>query len=262
MGKSAFALQAAAGVASKGHAAIVVSAEMPADQVVARLLAQESGVLHARIAGERGKMRKEDWTALTPHVARVERLPMSVVYVPAATTMQVRSAVRRELAKLRRTYGADLELGMIVVDHVHIMNGEPQRGEDERAVLTRLSRGNLWMVGEFGCAVLELAQLNRGVEGRPDKRPNMSDLRGTGSLEEDAHTILFPFNPAYYDKERKVDSLDDKAPPDEAEIIIGKQRGGGGGSVKVAFHGQTLRFFDVARQEDGYEECFDDGRFG
>jgi replicative DNA helicase len=257
MGKSAMALAAVAATAAAGYAAVLVSAEMPAEQIALRLLSQESGVLNARISGAKNAMRDGDWSALMGHVPRIQALPMSIVYCPGATTAQVRGAVRRELARLRRIHGSGLELGMIAIDHVHIMNGERQRGENDAGELTRLSKGNLWMVGEFGCTVLELAQLNRGVESRPDKRPNLSDLRGAGSLEEDAHTILFPFRSAYYDKDRKVNEYDDNAAPDECEIIVAKQRGGGTGSVRVMFHGHTLRFIESAEVPDGNEDFFD-----
>lgn len=254
MGKSALVLQSVAACGRGGEAAILLSGEMPRDQIATRLLSQESGVIHARL--ERGIMRADDWGTVMGQVSRLQKLPISIVYAPAMTSGQVRTAVRREMARLRRLYGAALRLGMIAIDHLHIMNGERQRGESEVGELTRLSKANLWLAGEFDCVMVELAQLNRGIESRPDKRPNMSDIRGAGSVEEDAHTILFPFRPAYYDKDRKSEPMDDAAEPDEAEIIIGKQRGGAPGSVPCVFHGQTLRFMgiaDASQEDDGCE---------
>ncbi len=252
MGKSALALQVVAQAARQGWAGILVSAEMPQDQIATRLLSQESGVICARL--ERALLRSADWDLVYGHVERIRKLPMSIVYLPAATSWQVRAAVRREMTRLRRLHGDALELGVVAIDHVHIMNGERRHGENDTAELTRLSKANLWMAGEFNCAVVEVAQLNRGVENRPDKRPNLSDLRGSGSIEEDAHTILFPFRPAYYDKDRKLDAMQDSAPPDECEIGVAKQRGGTTGSVPAAFHGHTLRFLDVV---DEYEDLHD-----
>ena len=257
MGKSALLLQFIAN-AGKYGAAVLVSAEMPREQIATRLLAQESCVLAARL--ETGVLRPRDWDSVTAQIERLRRLPISIVYAPAATSAQVRSVVRREMSRLRRIFGADLELAMVGIDHVHIMNGEPQRGESEQAVLTRLSKSNLWIAGEFDCAVVEAAQLNRGLESRTnsDKRPNLSDLRGAGSLEEDAHTVLFPFRPRYYDKDYQSNALDDSAMPEEAEIIVAKQRGGTTGRVPCAFHGQTLRFLHIDQSVVG-EEDFRDG---
>ena len=244
MGKSAFVLQCVSAAAKHG-AAVLVSAEMPREQIATRLLSQETGVLEAKL--QSGALRADDWERVTAQVNRLRGLPVSIVFQPRATSSQVRTIVRREVSRLRRIFGGALELAMVAIDHLHIMDGEPQRGENEQAVLTRLSKSNLWIAGEFNCVVAELAQLNRGLESRTntDKRPSLSDLRGSGSIEEDAHTVLFPFRPRYYDKDYEADMWNESAAPEEAEIIVAKQRGGTTGKVACAFHGQTLRFLDI-----------------
>jgi replicative DNA helicase len=243
MGKSAFVLQCMVAAARYGYAGILVSAEMPVHQIAVRLLAQETGVTYRRL--DSGDLRDEDWTLVTGQIERVRGLPISLVYIPGATKGDVRAAVRRELAKLRKVHGAQLELGIIGIDHIHIMNAEREPGESAESAISRLSKSSLWMAGEFKCAVLELAQLNRAVEKKPDKRPGLDDLRQSGSLEEDAYAVVFPFRPAYYDKDRNQDDTRDDVQPDKAEIILAKHRNGSTGSVEVVFHGPTLRFYGL-----------------
>jgi replicative DNA helicase len=239
MGKSALALGIALSVAAIGFAVILVSVEMPRGQLMLRVMSQESGIPFGRLKSPK-TMRDEDWNAMAGQVEPLRKRPMSVVHAPRATVTDVRSAVRREFATLKREFGSHLELGLVVVDHVHIMNGERQRGESAEQEITRISKANLGIAGEFGCVVVDLAQLNRDVEKRPDKRPNMSDLRASGSLEEDAYGILFPFRPAYYQKDRPPET--DASPPEDVEIAIAKHRNGRLGTVTATFHGPTMRF--------------------
>jgi replicative DNA helicase len=239
MGKSALALTIALNVATLGFAVILVSVEMPRGQLMLRVMSQESGVPFGRLKLPK-TMTPRDWDSVTGQVEPLRRRPMSVVHAPRATTTDVRSAVRREFATLRRELGNHLELGLVVVDHVHIMNGERQRGENAEQEMTRISKANLGIAGEFGCVVMDLAQLNRDVEKRPDKRPNMTDLRASGSLEEDAYGILFPFRPAYYQKDRPPET--DASPPEDIEIALAKHRNGRTGTVTATFHGPTMRF--------------------
>lgn len=239
MGKSALGLTGVIAAARAGWGSILVSAEMPKGQLMRRLLSQETGVPFGRLKNPE-QLTPEHWNYVTGQMKRLERMPLAIVHVPRATPTQVRSAVRREYSKLRRQHGDDLRLGLVTVDHVHIMDGERQYGESREGEITRISKANLGLAGEFGCAVLDLAQLNREVEKRTDKRPNMSDLRDSGSLEEDAYALLFPFRPEYYKKDRPIQTEDSK--PEPAEIVVAKHRNGNTGSVNVAFHGPTMRF--------------------
>lgn len=226
MGKSAHAKSEAIHVASLGHSVAVFTLEMEADEYAERMEA-ECGA------------RRLDPAALPVHYHDAPRL----------TTAEMRARLFRLQTELR---GAGRPpLALVVVDYIQLMQG---RGDNREQEVSQISRDLKVLAREFRVAVLALAQLNRGVESRADKRPMLADLRESGGLEQDADAVLFYYRPAYYTlgATATVSGLD-VAAGDETdslcEIIVAKQRRGPTGSAWARFHGPTTSFrdYDEAR---------------
>lgn len=248
MGKSAFAAQALAQVAAAGFASVLVSLEMDRDELALRVLANEAQIDFRDL--ESGRVGDDGWQKIAAHAERIRALPMSITAAKAPTVAKIRTLVRQEVAKLRRQHGPTLRLGAIGIDYIQLIDGEKQRGETRDGELSRVCKELQWMTREFECALLELSQLNRGLESRPDKRPTLSDLRESGSIEQEAFGVLFPFRESYYDDDRKNDRFQD------CEIIIAKHRNGAGPTLPFVFEAPSMRFEekdewrDIADQSD------------
>ena len=237
MGKSSFALCIARNVARRGKAAVFLSAEMSATQIGMRLASLESRVPVSASNNPR-RLSREDYLALKLGGQAASRLPLYVWDKKGAKVSELRSATREGMRALRRVHGSDLELGLIVVDYIQVLDGVRGRDESREQEVSRLSRQiMLGMCQDFGCPVLVLSQLNRSVESRPNKRPVMSDLRDSGTLEQDAYGILMLYRDEVYNRETKE--------PAVAEVGIVKHRNGAEGTVKLAFHGEWTMFEDL-----------------
>jgi replicative DNA helicase len=273
MGKTAFALNMAVNVArprrveveegqgsfgeaaieEPGYAVAFFSLEMPREQLASRLLASESRVDVSRIRS--GTIRRDDWNSLTEAAARLGRLPIWLDDAPALTILELRAKVRRLQAELKRSDSARpaaQRLGLVVVDYLQLMQGRRDAANREQEI-SELSRGLKQLAKEMEVPVLALSQLNRSVEtrGTKDKRPQLSDLRESGAIEQDADTILFIYRDEYYNRE--------SAEPGIAEVIIAKQRNGPTGVIRTRFTSEYTRFDNLAPDEyDQYDE-FDGG---
>jgi replicative DNA helicase len=237
-------------VEAPGLGVAYFSLEMPKEQLAARLLAAESRVDLSRIRS--GQPRSEDWNKLTEAAARLGRMPIWIDDTPALGLLDLRAKVRRLQAELRRG-GAELGgvegLGLVVVDYLQLMQGRRNAPSREQEI-SELSRGLKQLAKEMAVPVLALSQLNRSVETRTtkDRRPQLSDLRESGAIEQDADTILFIYRDEYYYREESVDR-------GIAEIIIAKQRNGPTGIVKAKFSSECTRFDNLTSGEyDEFDE--------
>jgi replicative DNA helicase len=236
MGKTAFALNVAmnACVASK-KPVVVFSLEMPKEQLVKRMLCSEARVDGTRLRA--GQLWREDWPKLARAAGTMSELPVWIDDTPALSLMELRAKARR----LRSEAG----LGLIVIDYLQLMRSGVRNDSREQEI-SEISRSLKGLAKELGIPVIALSQLNRGVESRAakDKRPQLSDLRESGAIEQDADTILFIYRDELYNR----DNPDSK---NRAEIIIGKQRSGPTGTVYCAFFNEYTRFDNLSREEYG-----------
>jgi replicative DNA helicase len=179
-----------------------------------------------------GKLTDDEWPRLTEAIERLRNVSLHIDETPGLTPSELRANARR----LARQCG---KLGMIVVDYLQLMSGSSgSQGENRATELGEISRGLKMLAKELQCPVIALSQLNRSVETRTDKRPMMSDLRESGAIEQDADIIMFIYRDDYYNKDSKE--------PNVAEIIIGKQRNGPTGTVKLFFQKSQTRFESLA----------------
>jgi replicative DNA helicase len=231
MGKTAFAINIAEHVAlAEGLPVAVFSMEMGAAQLAVRIVGSIGRINQGNL--RTGKLSDEEWPRLTEAIERLRTVSLHIDETPGLTPSELRANARR----LARQCG---KLGLIVVDYLQLMSGSSASGGDNRATeLGEISRGLKMLAKELQCPVIALSQLNRSVETRTDKRPMMSDLRESGAIEQDADIIMFIYRDDYYNKESKE--------PNVAEVIIGKQRNGPTGTVKLYFHKAQTRFESLA----------------
>ena len=237
MGKTALAINIAENVALKeGLPVAVFSMEMGASQLAIRIVGSIGRIDQGRL--RTGKLQDEEWPRLAEAVERLRTVSLSIDETPGLTPSELRASARR----LARNCG---KLGLVVVDYLQLMSGSSGSDGDNRATeLGEISRGLKMLAKELQCPVIALSQLNRGVEQRTDKRPMMSDLRESGAIEQDADVIMFIYRDDYYNKDSKE--------PGVAEIIIGKQRNGPTGTVKLTFLKPITKFESYAGGNTDY----------
>jgi replicative DNA helicase len=233
-----------------GHGVLFCSLEMPKEQLAARLLASEARVDMSNIRS--GRMSREDWSKLTEAASRLARLPLWLDDTPALTLLDLRAKIRRLQAEVARGESAARaqSLGLVVVDYLQLMQGRRDAGSREQEI-SELSRGLKQLSKEMRVPVIALSQLNRAVETRTtkDKRPQLSDLRESGAIEQDADTILFIYRDDYYFKDSESKGT--------AEIIVAKQRNGPTGTVMTKFTSECTRFDNLEAEEFDIDQ-FDD----
>lgn len=231
MGKTAFAINIAEHVAlNEGLPVAVFSMEMGASQLAVRVVGSIGRIDQGHL--RTGKLSDNEWPRLTEAIEKLRTVSLHIDETPGLTPSELRANARR----LSRQCG---KLGLIVVDYLQLMSGSGGSNGDNRATeLGEISRGLKMLAKELQCPVIALSQLNRSVEQRTDKRPMMSDLRESGAIEQDADIIMFIYRDDYYNKESKD--------PGVAEIIIGKQRNGPTGTVRLTFLKNLTRFESLA----------------
>lgn len=237
MGKTAFALNIAENVAVKEELPVLVfSMEMGASQLALRMVGSMGRINQQHL--RTGRLQDDEWSRLPDAVEKLGKAHMFIDETPGLTAAELRARSRR----MARQFGGTL--GLIVIDYLQLMSGG---GSDENRAteLGEISRGLKALAKELQCPVIALSQLNRSVETRNDKRPMMSDLRESGAIEQDADVIMFIYRDDYYNKDSKE--------PGVAEIVIGKQRNGPVGTVKLAFLKPLTKFDNLAPGSTGGE---------
>jgi len=225
MGKTAFSLNIGEHVAvEQGLPVAVFSMEMAGVQLAMRMLGSVGRLDQHRL--RTGRLLDEDWPRLTHAIQRMNDAQLFIDETPALNPMELRARSRR----LARQCG---QLGLIIIDYLQLMSGSGS-GENRATEISEISRSLKGLAKELNCPVIALSQLNRSLEQRPNKRPVMSDLRESGAIEQDADVILF----IYRDEVYNPDSQDKGT----SEIIIGKQRNGPIGTVRLTFLGQFTKF--------------------
>lgn len=231
MGKTAFSLNIAENVAlDTGLPVAVFSMEMASTQLAMRMIGSVGRLDQHRM--RTGRLEDEDWEKLTTALGRLNEAPIFIDEGAGLSSFDVRARARR----LHRQTG---KLGLIVVDYLQLMAAPAgKQGENRATEISEISRSLKALAKELDVPVVALSQLNRSVEQRPDKRPVMSDLRESGAIEQDADLILFIYRDEVYNP--------DSADKGTAEIIIGKQRNGPIGRVRLTFIGENTRFENFA----------------
>ncbi|MCM3123601.1 replicative DNA helicase [Mesobacillus sp. AQ2] len=236
VGKTAFALNIAQNVAKKtGENVAIFSLEMGAEQLVMRVLCAEGNIDAQRL--RTGSLNDEDWGKLTMAMGSLSNAGIFIDDTPGVRITDIRSKCRR----LKQEQG----LGMIMIDYLQLILGSGRAGENRQQEVSEISRSLKQLARELQVPVIALSQLSRGVEQRQDKRPMMSDIRESGSIEQDADIVAFLYRDDYYDKESEDKNI--------IEIIIAKQRNGPTGTVKLAFVKEYNKFVNI---ENRYDESY------
>jgi replicative DNA helicase len=228
---TSFALGVAAHAAQHGGKPVLLfSLEMSHSELTSRLLGAEARVDGSRLRN--GKLHESDWPKITQAAGRLAEMPLYIDDNPHLTVMEIRAKARR----LRSKLGG---LGLIVVDYLQLMSGRAN-AENRQVEVSEISRGLKILARELEVPVLGLSQLSRNLEMRADKRPQLADLRESGSLEQDSDVVLFVYRDEIYNRESTED-------PGGAEIIIAKHRNGPVGTVHLVFLEKYARFANQAR---------------
>jgi replicative DNA helicase len=234
MGKTAFALSIASHAAVEmGLPVAIFSLEMAKEQLAMRMLASEAKVDSQRL--RRGLLGETDWPKLTIAAGRISDAPIFIDDTPAIMVLEMKAKARR--------LKAESGLELIILDYLQLMRSGSYRESREQEI-SEISRSLKALAKELNVPVIALSQLNRKVEDRTNRRPQMADLRESGAIEQDADLIAFIYRDEVYNKS------EDNPEKGMAEIIIGKQRNGPVGMVKLAFLEKYTTFENLARQDD------------
>lgn len=231
MGKSSFAISVAQNAAKLHDTRVAIfSLEMSNEQMVQRLLAMETGIDSHRL--RLGKVYDEEWPILLEAANRLAQTSIFIDDTPAASVNEIRTKARRLFAE----HGLDL----VLIDYMQLMSGQSGRNENRQQEISYISRSLKGLARELNVPVLALSQLSRAVESRADKRPMLSDLRESGSIEQDADAVLFIYREDYY--------IEDTDRQNIADVIVAKHRHGATGTVSLYFRKELTQFRDLEIQ--------------
>lgn len=232
MGKTSFALNIACNIAQEEHLPVAIfSLEMSKEQLAQRLLAGEAKIESNRLRS--GRFSQNEYEPLVGAVAHLSELPIFIDDTASLSVMQMRSQLRR-LQSQHKT-----QMGLVLLDYLQLMEGGSDNRVQELSKITRSLKG---LAREFNVPIIALSQLSRGVEQRTNKRPMMSDLRESGSIEQDADLIIMLYRDSYYNPDSPDRNI--------AEVIIVKHRNGPTGTVKLLFKPELTKFENLARSMD------------
>ena len=233
MGKTAFVLNIAQHAAFRQNLAVAIfSLEMSKEQLVNRLFSLESQVDAQAL--RTGNMKDSDWEKLIEGAGIIGQSQLIIDDTPGISVSELRSKCRK--------YKLENDLDLIIIDYLQLMTGSIGRSSESRQQeISEISRSLKGLARELNVPVIALSQLSRAVEGRPDKRPMLSDLRESGAIEQDAGVVMFIYRDEYYNKDSEYKK--------QAEIIIAKQRNGPVGTVHLAWLGEYTKFANLSRQD-------------
>src|SRR5213594_1708996 len=231
-GKTAFVLNIAqfVGIILRSRV-LILSLEMSAQQLVQRMLCAEAKVDSQAV--RTGMLQASDWTRLTAAAGRLSEAPIFIDDSPNLTVLEARAKARR--------MKAEHNLQLVIIDYLQLMRGRAHL-DNRQQEISEISRSLKALAKELSIPVVALSQLSRAVETREQRRPQLSDLRESGALEQDSDLILFPYRPSMYRDDLPMEKTN------IAEVIVGKQRNGPTGSVEVVFLPQYARFENIAEQ--------------
>ena len=234
MGKSAFALNIATHAALQAKVPVVIfNLEMSKSQLVNRILCSEAMVDSNKI--RTGKIEEDDWVKLATALGPLSEAPIYIDDTPGISIAEIRAKCRR--LKLEKN------IGLIVIDYLQLIQGSGKKNSSREQEISEISRSLKILAKELDVPVIALSQLSRAVEQRPDHRPMLSDLRESGSIEQDADIVMFLYRDDYYNP--------DSEEKDISEVIIAKHRAGSTGTVKLLWMGNYTKFVNLAR---GYDD--------
>ena len=237
MGKTAFVLNVVDHVAvKKGIPCMVFSLEMSKEQLVNRMLSMESNVDSQKL--RTGTLTDSDWDAVVEGVGIIGGSKLIIDDTPGISISELRSKCR----KMKLEHG----LGMVIIDYLQLMTGSGKSSDNRQQEISEISRSLKALAREMQAPVVALSQLSRACETRTDHRPMLSDLRESGAIEQDADVVMFLYRDDYYNK--------DTEHPNEAEVIIAKQRNGPIGTVNLIWKPEYTKFVNAARPQGGNSE--------
>lgn len=240
---------------NEGAPVAFFSLEMSAEQLATRLLASESGISSDRI--RRGAIKEEDFPKFVNVSRKVGSIPLFIDDTPALSITSLRARCRR----LKRQHG----LGLIVIDYLQLLQAPVGKASESRVQeISEISRSLKAIAKELEVPVVALSQLSRAVELREDKRPQLSDLRESGSIEQDADVVMFVFREEYYEARKMPPEDSEKYPAwlekmnkihNVAEVIIAKQRHGPIGKIKLFYDGPLVKFGNLSKEGSAYDDA-------
>ena len=232
MGKTAFVLNLTENILKQYKLPIIFfSLEMSKEQLIYRLLAKETGISQTRL--KLGNLYKEDWYELKKSIQEYSQLPFFIDDQPNLTTLNIRSRIKKILFEQNK-------VGLIIIDYLQLLLNSKSKSENRVQEISQITRTLKNIAKEFQIPIIALSQLSRNVENRVNKRPVLSDLRESGSIEQDADLVLMLYRESYYNQTRKTNEK-----ISTAELIIAKHRNGPLGIINLLFQDDPTKFFNT-----------------
>lgn len=231
MGKTAFSLNVAENVSEAGGKVSIFSLEMSKEQLLERMVCSQ-----AKVSGEnlrRGSLSQDEWGKVKDSLGKIKNWELEIDDNPSISVAEIRS-------KLRKSH-SEKPVDLVVIDYLGLINMSNGKNINKTEAVGEVTKALKQLARELDCPIILLSQLNRGVEQREDKRPMMSDIRDSGSVEQDADVIMFLYRDEYYDVDSPAKGI--------AEVIIAKQRKGAVGKVELAFLKNITRFVNLDRRK-------------
>ena len=231
IGKTAFGLNLATNIIKSSKLPVLFfSLEMSKEQIMYRLLAMETGISQMKLKS--GKLQQNDWIKLTKIIKIFSKLPFFIDDTFNLSIQDIRTKIKTIIFEQN-------EIGLIIIDYIQLMQNSSSKTENRAQELSQITRSLKILAREFNIPIIALSQLSRNVENRIDKKPILSDLRESGSIEQDADLVLLLYKNTF-----SISSKSEEQPPQLIELIIAKQRNGPIGTIKLKFDNKYTKFID------------------